>query len=350
MVKSWILNFVTKPIFGSILRFNDASDIWKDLLARYHLTNLPRSYQLTQQIWSLQQGSSDLSTYYTKLKTPWDDLDGAYCVTTCQFCVCCKATATKIEHTKVIKFLAGLNDSYSNARSQIIMKKHVPDLSGVYNLLDQDFNQRSITPVQNASAFKLTSGESYTHSVNAAYTKPSRPVCSHCGYNGHTIDKCYKIHGYPPCFKHKKNPSDKPAPASNDKHLNTVKPVVAQLAINDSTSTNDNSTAMSFGVHEVQWLVNMLREFDAPQHGPAAFFCDSTVAIHIANNVVFHERTKHLEDDCHKMRDMVEIGLIKTLHVTTSNQLADIFTKPLQPGSFHSLMGKMRLLSITSPS
>lgn len=79
MVKSWILNSVTKQIYGSILRFNDASEIWKDLLTRFHITNLPRSYQLTQQIWSLQQGSLDLSTYYTKLKTMWDDLDGADC-------------------------------------------------------------------------------------------------------------------------------------------------------------------------------------------------------------------------------------------------------------------------------
>ena len=94
---------------------------------------------------------------------------------------------------------------------------------------------------------------------------------------------------------------------------------------------------MSFGVHEVQWLVNMLQEFDASQHGPVAFFCDSTAAIHIANNAVFHGRTKHLESDCHKVCDMVEIGLIKTLHVTTGNQ-------------FHSLMGKMGLFSITSPS
>lgn len=67
MVKSWILNSVTKPIYGSILRFNNASKIWKDLNARFHLTNLPRSYQLTQQIWSRQQGCLDLSSYYTKL-------------------------------------------------------------------------------------------------------------------------------------------------------------------------------------------------------------------------------------------------------------------------------------------
>ncbi|XP_024011137.1 uncharacterized protein LOC112086445 [Eutrema salsugineum] len=57
MVKSWLLNSVSKQIYKSILRFNDASEIWKDLMTRFHITNLPRSYQLSQQIWSLQQGS-----------------------------------------------------------------------------------------------------------------------------------------------------------------------------------------------------------------------------------------------------------------------------------------------------
>lgn len=50
MVISWLLNSVTKQIYGSILRFNDASEIWKDLMTRFRITNLSRSYQLTQQI------------------------------------------------------------------------------------------------------------------------------------------------------------------------------------------------------------------------------------------------------------------------------------------------------------
>lgn len=44
MVKSWILNVVSKQIYKSILRFNDAVEIWKDLETRFHITNLPRSY------------------------------------------------------------------------------------------------------------------------------------------------------------------------------------------------------------------------------------------------------------------------------------------------------------------
>ncbi|CAA7021059.1 unnamed protein product [Microthlaspi erraticum] len=148
MVKSWILNSVSKQIYKSNLRFNDVSEIWTDLETRFHITNLPRSYNLSQQIWSLQQGSNDLATYYTKLKTLWNELDGAECIETCHRCDCCKATATKAEHAKVIKFLAGLNDSYSVIRSQIIMKKNVPVLSEIYNLLDQDHSQRTINRVK----------------------------------------------------------------------------------------------------------------------------------------------------------------------------------------------------------
>jgi len=58
MVKFWLLNSVTKEIYKSILRFNDGAETWKDLTSRFHITYLPSSYQLTQQIWNLQQGST----------------------------------------------------------------------------------------------------------------------------------------------------------------------------------------------------------------------------------------------------------------------------------------------------
>lgn len=59
---------------------------------------------------------------------------------------------------------------------------------------------------------------------------------------------------------------------------------------------------MGFAIREIQGLVNLLTYFQVFQSQPVAFFCDSTAAIHIANNAVFHERTKHLEFDCHKVK------------------------------------------------
>ena len=116
------------------------------------------------------------------------------------------------------------------------------------------------------------------------------------------------------------------------------------------SSAESEYRAMEFGSREVIWLRNLLADLQAPQHGPVAFFCDSTAAIHIATNPVFHERTKHIELDCHQVRERVLLGFIKLLHVRTNNQVADIFTKALFSPQFYSLVGKMALKSIYLPS
>lgn len=80
----------------------------------------------------------NLFDYYAVLKTLWDDLDGVDSVGTCHNCSCCNITDAKNEHAKIVKLLAGLNESYAIIQSQIIMKKQVHDLAKIYNLLDQD--------------------------------------------------------------------------------------------------------------------------------------------------------------------------------------------------------------------
>ncbi|CAA7043502.1 unnamed protein product [Microthlaspi erraticum] len=260
MVKSWLLNSVSKEIYKSILRFNDASEIWKDLSTRFHITSLPHSYQLSQQIWSLHQGSMDLSTYYTKLKTLWDELDGASCEETCHDCKCCKATDTKAEHSRVIKFLAGLNESYAIIRSQIIMKKHVPMLSEIYNLLDQDHSQRSILTVPNASACHIAAPDSVPISLNATQAahypqKQNKPLCSYCGYTGHTVETCFKIHGYPPGFKHKyqKNAPEKTTSTKPPQHS---KPVVAQVSVPSASTENISDTLKLLSKDQIQGVID----------------------------------------------------------------------------------------------
>jgi len=83
------------------------------------------------------------------------------------------------------------------------------------------------------------------------------------------------------------------------------------------SSAESEYRAMQYAVREIVWLVHLLTDLQVPQHAPVAFFCDSTTAIHIANNSVFHERTKHVELDCHIVRDRIMSGPIKILHVTT---------------------------------
>ncbi|XP_019435947.1 PREDICTED: uncharacterized protein LOC109342413 [Lupinus angustifolius] len=92
--------------------------------------------------------------------------------------------------------------------------------------------------------------------------------------------------------------------------------------------------AMALASCEAQWLVSLLANLGLAHPQSVQLYCDNQSAMHIATNHVYHERTKHIEVDCHFIRERVQSKVIHLLLVSSSSQIADIFTKPLSPSLF----------------
>ena len=85
--------------------------------------------------------------------------------------------------------------------------------------------------------------------------------------------------------------------------------------------------AMAIVAYEITWVLQLLKDLRVYHPKPAMVFCDNQVVLHIATNPIFHERTKHIEVDCHLVREKIQEGKIKTFHVASNSQVVDIFNK-----------------------
>ncbi|CAL1375244.1 unnamed protein product [Linum trigynum] len=116
------------------------------------------------------------------------------------------------------------------------------------------------------------------------------------------------------------------------------------------SSSEAEYRALAHLVCELQWLKGLLAEMGVKIPLPVQVYCDNRSAIHIAENPVFHERTKHIEIDCHITRERLKSGLIKLEHVRTEDQLADLFTKGMTRYRLKFLLSKLGVLDIHSPT
>jgi hypothetical protein len=101
--------------------------------------------------------------------------------------------------------------------------------------------------------------------------------------------------------------------------------------------------AVANGVAEATWLRQLLLELHAPPPRCTLVYCDNISAVYLSNNPVQHQRTKHVEIDLHFVREKVAIGQVRVLHVPTTSQFADVFTKGLPSSVFEEFRSSLNI-------
>jgi hypothetical protein len=170
----------------------------------------------------------------------------------------------------------GLNESYAAVRGQILLMEPLPGINKVFSLIQNHEKQKGvgILPLPNGLPSVETTAliSRMDNGVNQTYTYPNvgpnallsrfddtrqpqyprkdKPTCTHCGFKGHTAEKCYKLHGYPPgfCGRNTSNNGNRTTAVTNQVLGSFPIPSVPQ----DGNQNINNLTA------QCQQLLNML--------------------------------------------------------------------------------------------
>jgi hypothetical protein len=222
MLHSWILNSISPDIVSSVQYIDSVRKLWLDLEERYSQGNRARISELQSQIGALTQGSNSVSTYFTQLKALWDELMQSRALPSCKCTPACKCgaltTIASFQHEDyVVKFLNGLNDSFVSVKDHILLMEPLPSINKVFSTILQAEKQKSNQAsfghniaidsavfTSQANAVQK-SHQQYQRKPQFSNNNKKRFICNWCGKEGHTEDKCFEKHGYPPGWRSNRN-------------------------------------------------------------------------------------------------------------------------------------------------
>jgi hypothetical protein len=100
---------------------------------------------------------------------------------------------------------------------------------------------------------------------------------------------------------------------------------------------------MSRCAQQMLWMHSWLREVEIDFQAPGVIKGDNKGAITLTKNMKDHSKVKHINIRHHYIRELLQAGTITTEHVSSTDNLADLFTKPLARDHHHRLVGVLNI-------
>ncbi|KAL7604934.1 uncharacterized protein LOC111899716 [Lactuca sativa] len=162
MIMGWLTIAMEKNIRNNVKYAGTILEMWSDLNERFRKESAPRVYELKQKIVATQQGGASISTYFTQLRSIWDEAQSIYPLHRCSCSKCECDVGKRIlkhqENERLYEFLMGLDVEFTVIRTQILATKPVPSLGTWYHMVAEDEKKRDISNeninAQESAAFK----------------------------------------------------------------------------------------------------------------------------------------------------------------------------------------------------
>ncbi|GKB45085.1 ribonuclease H-like domain-containing protein, partial [Tanacetum coccineum] len=259
---------VNAVVLGWIL-----NSIFEELFLGHDKVDGSVTFNLHHKINSLSQNGSSIADYCHRLNALWKQFDALVQLPRCT----CHAAEDFKKHNQLMKlmqFLMGLDDCYMQIRSNILSRDELPDVRSAYAIISSEESHRVVSSSgvgtsqrSQSSVFSSNVGNrsnaqrpqtSVSHSRPSNVTRPMnnvnrRPnggsplVCENCGFNGHTMDRCFKLIGYPPDFGKRNNSSNT---NQNNQNFN-------RRFISNNNSIGSSST---FSDEQISKLLSLIKE------------------------------------------------------------------------------------------
>lgn len=240
LVHSWILNCVSPAIAQTIIFLENALDVWIDLKERFAKTDRIRVPNLRVEINNLKQGNKSVLDYFTELRGLWEELNSHRTIPSCTCAQQCRCDVMRSAREfrledQIIQFLTGLNEKIYVIKTQVLLLDPLPSINKVYSMVVQEEHNNIYVLSQpdsnstideanrlvNAYDSRKFAGKSSNSYGGASNNKKDGRVCTFCHRTGHTIDVCYRKHGFPPNFTKKQTSANASNAADTQNVMNT---------------------------------------------------------------------------------------------------------------------------------